>query len=154
MWESIELRELRVFVALAEELHFGRTARRLRLSQSRVSQVLRSLESQLGGRLVERTSRRVALTPLGHQLLRDVDPALEQLEHALAGAYQRPARVGGRLRIALLTPTAQGRHFAAIVSRFRDEQPGCTIELAPAPRRRPRARPAPRTGAADARRGP
>ena len=65
MWESVELREIRVFLALAEELHFGRTAQRLGLTQSRVSQTLRQLERKMGGQLVYRTSRRVALTPFG-----------------------------------------------------------------------------------------
>jgi DNA-binding transcriptional LysR family regulator len=49
MWESVELREIRAFLALANELHFGRTAEVLGLSQSRVSQVIRQLEAKLGG---------------------------------------------------------------------------------------------------------
>jgi DNA-binding transcriptional LysR family regulator len=74
MWETIELRELRVFVTLAEELHFGRSAERLGLTQSRVSQSLRELEAKLGGRLVYRTSRRVELTPLGERFRADALP--------------------------------------------------------------------------------
>src|SRR5919198_3775966 len=62
MWEHVELREIRVFLALCEELHFGRTAQRLQISQTRVSQTVRELEHKLGVRLFERTSRRGGLT--------------------------------------------------------------------------------------------
>ena len=65
MWQTVELRELRVFATLAEELHFGRTAEKLQLTPSRISQSLRTLEEKLGGQLVHRTSRRVKLTPFG-----------------------------------------------------------------------------------------
>ena len=63
MWSTVELREIRVFLMLAEELHFGRTAERLQLTSSRVSQILQDLETKLGGQLVYRTSRHVELTP-------------------------------------------------------------------------------------------
>jgi DNA-binding transcriptional LysR family regulator len=66
----VELREIETFLVLAEELHFGRSATRLHLSQSRVSQTIRSIESRIGGRLFDRTSRQVRLTLLG-ELLRD-----------------------------------------------------------------------------------
>lgn len=48
MWEAVDLREIRVFLTLAEELHFGRSADRLGVSQSRVSQTVRQLETKLG----------------------------------------------------------------------------------------------------------
>ena len=69
MFESLELRDIRVFLAVAEELHFGRAAERVGLTSSRVSQTVRLLETRVGGRLFERTSRRVKLTPLGEQFL-------------------------------------------------------------------------------------
>jgi DNA-binding transcriptional LysR family regulator len=72
MWEAVELREIRVFLTLADGLHFGRSGERLGLTTSHVSQSLRTLERKLGGPLVQSTSRHVALTPLGeryhHQL--------------------------------------------------------------------------------------
>ena len=58
MWEIIELRELRVFLTLADELHFGRTAERLRLTPSRVRQRVRGLEQKLGAQLAHRDRRR------------------------------------------------------------------------------------------------
>jgi DNA-binding transcriptional LysR family regulator len=75
MWQTVELRELRLFLTLAEERHFGRTAETLQLTPSRVSQSLRALEQKLGAQLVHRTSRRVQLTPFGERFLRDVAPA-------------------------------------------------------------------------------
>jgi DNA-binding transcriptional LysR family regulator len=65
MWADVELREIRAFLVLAEELHFGHSAERLGVSQARVSQILRELERKLGQRLMHRTSRQVALTPAG-----------------------------------------------------------------------------------------
>jgi DNA-binding transcriptional LysR family regulator len=82
----LEIRELEAFVAVAEELHFGRAAERLRVTPSRVSQAVRQLERRVGGPLFERTSRRVQLTPLGRRLLDEVRPALSQLEGALREA--------------------------------------------------------------------
>ena len=67
MWSTVELRELRIFLALVEELHFGRTAERLGVSQPTVSEAVRALEARLGGKLFERTSRRVLLTSLGQE---------------------------------------------------------------------------------------
>lgn len=76
---SLEMRELECFLVLAEELHFGRTGERLYVSQSRVSQLLRSLEGRIGARLVERTSRRVELTALGSRFLAQLRPAYGML---------------------------------------------------------------------------
>src|SRR5215469_7954060 len=62
---GMDAAEIEVFLTLAEELHFTRTAERLHLPQSRVSRLVASLERRVGGALFERTSRRVVLTPLG-----------------------------------------------------------------------------------------
>lgn len=59
MLAGIELRDIRTFLTLAEELHFGRAGERLGVSPSRVSQTIRTLETRIGGRLFERSSRRV-----------------------------------------------------------------------------------------------
>ena len=75
MWSEVELSEIRVFLGLAEELHFGRTAERLHITPSYASQLIRRLETRLGGRLFDRTSRRVRLTPLGERLLVTLGPA-------------------------------------------------------------------------------
>ena len=96
MWETVELREIRVFLALAEELHFRRTADRLGLTQSRVSQSLRSLEHKLGLELVHRTSRRVTLSPAGERFREEISGAYGELVAALQTDARGRARGRGR----------------------------------------------------------
>jgi DNA-binding transcriptional LysR family regulator len=84
----MDLSEIKVFLALYEELHFGRTAERVGLSQTRVSRLVHSLEGEVGGMLFKRTSRRVTLTPLGERLRDRLQPAYERLSEALADARQ------------------------------------------------------------------
>jgi DNA-binding transcriptional LysR family regulator len=118
MWSAVELREIRAFLVLAEELHFGRTASRLGLTPSRVSQTIRTLETRVGGRLFERTSRRVQLTPAGAQLRRGVSSAYDQLEQALATTHESVTGVSGTLRIGMYSTCNGGPHFIEIAKTF------------------------------------
>ncbi|MGW8882036.1 LysR family transcriptional regulator, partial [Streptomyces mirabilis] len=70
----MELRDIEIFLTLAEELHFGRTAARLHVSPARVSQAIKKQERRIGGALFDRTSHHVRLTPLGRQLYDDLLP--------------------------------------------------------------------------------
>lgn len=83
---NIELRHLRYFVAVAEELHFGRAATRLNISQPPLSQQIQMLEQHVGARLLARTNRSVALTAAGKQFLADCRQILAQVDDAAARA--------------------------------------------------------------------
>ncbi|GAB2884456.1 LysR family transcriptional regulator [Streptomyces mayteni] len=96
---GLEIRELECFLMLAEELHFGRAGERLYVSQSRVSQLLRALERRIGARLVERSSRRVALTPFGERFLAELRPAYEALHGTVESARAAANGLAGAVRI-------------------------------------------------------
>ncbi|MQA73555.1 MAG: LysR family transcriptional regulator [Solirubrobacterales bacterium] len=129
MSEHVELREIRVFLMLCEELHFGRTAERLRISQTRVSQTIQKLEAKIGAPLFERTSRRVALTNDGARLREEVAPVHEEmtevLRRAQAASRTPPLRLGLFCDQASLIP-----HIAR---RFEATHDGQTVEAAEVP---------------------
>src|ERR1700756_1646010 len=102
MWKDIELRELRIFLMLADELHFGRTAERLGISQPGVSEAVRVLESRLGVKGFGRTTRRVRLPPGGETLKRGLVPALAALDQALAQTSGLSRAVRGLLRVGFV----------------------------------------------------
>src|SRR5262249_33384570 len=129
MWELAKLRELRVFFILHEELHFGRTAERLRLSQTRVSQTIRELETKLGTPLFVRTSRRVAPTPAGHQLHEQASPIYEQLRHILREIHDANREIEGELRLGLDGPSAGGQALPSIISLFTARHPDCSVQV-------------------------
>jgi DNA-binding transcriptional LysR family regulator len=129
MWEAIELRELRVFLTLAEELHFGRTAERLRLTPSRVSQSLRGLEDKLGATLVHRTSRRVSLTSFGERFLAEVAPVNAELAAVLERAHGTARSLEGVLRLGLFSGLVGGPRLVEIVDAFSARHPECRVEI-------------------------
>ncbi|WP_431776596.1 LysR family transcriptional regulator [Streptomyces cucumeris] len=128
---GLDLRELECFLVLSEELHFGRAAERLYVSQSRVSQLLRALEGRIGARLLNRTSRRVRLTPLGERFLAELRPAHAALHGAVKGAREAARGVEGVLRVGFQGAVGDGL-MAAIVA-FRDRHPGCELETVEIP---------------------
>ncbi|MEU7134989.1 LysR substrate-binding domain-containing protein [Streptomyces sp. NPDC046261] len=118
----MERRDLEIFLALAEELHFGRTAERLHVSQARVSQTVKQLERRIGALLFERTSRRVALTPIGRRLLEDVRPGYELIKAGVARAVAAGRGLGEPLRVGFASPLA-GELVLAAASVYRGHDP-------------------------------
>jgi DNA-binding transcriptional LysR family regulator len=95
----MELRHLRYFVAVAEELHFGRAAERLHVAQPAVSEQVRKLELELGVRLLNRTQRTASLTEAGAALLAEARRVLHQVELARLATHEARDRVANRLRV-------------------------------------------------------
>ncbi len=124
----MELRQLRYFVAVAEELHFRRAAARLHISQPPLSQQISALESELGARLLERTRRRVELTPAGEAFLRDARTMLAELDVAAATARAIDAGQAGRLRVGFVG-SALLSIVPSTVQRFRRARPDVEVEL-------------------------
>ncbi|MFD8702209.1 LysR family transcriptional regulator [Kitasatospora sp. NPDC059648] len=124
----LERLETEVFLALAEELHFGRTAERLGLTTGRVSQVVRKLERRVGAPLFDRTSRFVRLTPVGRQLAEDLAPVVAAMEQALRRAVDAGRGVTGELRVAFL-----GEWTAPVLLRavalFGERHPDCRVDV-------------------------
>jgi len=89
LMSAIDLRKLECFIAVARLLHFGRAAEMLGVRQSVVSESVKALEDAIGGKLLERTSRRVALTPIGEAFLADIEPSVMTLQTAVKDARRR-----------------------------------------------------------------
>lgn len=104
----MELRHLRYFVAVAEELHFRRAAERLHVAQPAVSEQVRKLEEELGVRLFDRTQRSVSMTDAGAALLEEARRVLHQAEIAITAARNARDRATTRLRIGHLPDSMPG----------------------------------------------
>jgi DNA-binding transcriptional LysR family regulator len=124
----MELRQLRYFIAVAEELHFRRAAARLHISQPPLSQQIARLEEELGSRLLSRTRRRVELTAAGEAFLRDARAMLDELDVAVATVRRIETGQAGLLRVNFVG-SALLSIVPGIVQRFRRARPSVEIEL-------------------------
>jgi DNA-binding transcriptional LysR family regulator len=128
---AVEIRQLRYFVAVAEELHFGRAADRLAVVQPAVSQQIGRLERELGVRLLERSSRRVALTGDGERLLAEARSALAAVERVRTVAAELATGQGGTLRLG--TSAGLGERVRRGVARMRQDAPDLALVLVDGP---------------------
>ncbi|ANF23789.1 LysR family transcriptional regulator [Stutzerimonas stutzeri] len=124
----MELRHLRCFVAVAEELHFARAAERLHMEQSPLSRTIKDLEYRLGVQLFERTTRRTRLTWAGTVLLKEARRVIAVVEQAKASVKGAAAGYRGQLRVALSDGVPQLR-LASLLALCRDEEPDVEICL-------------------------
>ncbi|MGW0502788.1 LysR family transcriptional regulator [Micromonospora sp. NPDC003241] len=124
----LERYEIETFLTLAEELHFGRTAERLRVSTGRVSHVVKKLEHRIGAPLFARTSRVVRLTPIGRRLAEDLTPLVAGMDEAVRRATESGRGTSGRLTVAFL-----GEWTAPVLLRavevFTRRHPECRVEV-------------------------
>ena len=126
---ALETQELSSFAVLAEQLHFGRAASRLHISQPALSKRIRSLEEKVGGPLLVRNRRGVALTPAGsmfykeaRRIIRDVEVAFDAVRGATTGQ-------SGKLRLGVGMSTVHSLVPRALL-KFRESSPGVEIEIA------------------------
>ena len=124
----IDLRQLRQFIAVAEELHFHRAAERLNMSQPPLTATVQRLEEEIGAELLERGNRVVRLTPAGKALLAHARLTVEQADLAVAAARDAAAGRVGTLRMTYVGSAMYGR-LAKTVHAFRRSFPNVRLEL-------------------------
>ncbi len=124
----MELRQLEAFVAVANELHFGRAAERLHLAAPTLSELIRRLERELGTPLFTRTTRRVALTSAGTELLTRSKVILEEVAAARAAVRRVAAGEAGTVRLGITPPVAPvlAPH---LIGLFAAQAPQVTVDL-------------------------
>src|SRR4051794_38834642 len=125
---DVHVRELRYFVAVAEELHFTRAAELLHISQPSLSKQIRVLERDLGFPLLRRDRRSVALTDAGEALLPRARELLADWDRAQSDAAQRARAAAALLRVGFQTSVA-GALYRLAVSCFTNAHPGWSVEL-------------------------
>ncbi|HEY0327963.1 MAG TPA: LysR family transcriptional regulator [Rhodopseudomonas sp.] len=123
-----DLRHVRAFVTLAEELHFGRAAERLHVAQPALSRTLRDLEREIGVSLLRRTTRLVELTDAGKAFLAECRLAQDHLDRAVETARRTAAGVIGELRVAYMDFAINGR-LPELIRAFQRYHPEIRLEL-------------------------
>lgn len=124
----MELRHLRCFMAVAEELHFARAAEKLHIEQSPLSRAIKDLEEELGAQLFVRTSRSTRLTLAGKLLMENAPRVFLALEQARASVKAAANGFHGQLRVALSDGITPSR-LPGLLARCREEDPEIEIRL-------------------------
>ncbi|MER7759671.1 LysR family transcriptional regulator [Streptomyces sp. NPDC097619] len=127
----MELRDIEIFLVLAEELHFGRTAERLHVSRPRVSQAIKQQERRIGAELFTRTSRTVQLTDVGRQLREDLRPVYAGLQASMERARLAARGISAKLRINMMPFNVGDLHPYWKAFRARHPQWGLQVRQAP-----------------------
>lgn len=126
----MELRQLRYFMAVADELHFGRAARRLHMSQPPLSVQVARLEQEVGLPLFERSTRRVTLTPAGRRLLDRAQRILDEVEELRAEMRDHVDGNAGELTVGFVS-SANYTVLPGVVQEFRSRRPNVSLSLSP-----------------------
>ena len=126
----MELRQLRYFVAVAEELHFGRAAEKLHMSQPPLSLHVGKLERELGVQLFDRSTRSVALTPAGAKFLENASRILNDIDLAVGELHDFADGRSGRLTVGFVS-SAGYTFLPEVVRTFRESRPQVALDLVP-----------------------
>ncbi len=124
----METRQLKYFLAVAEELHFGRAAKRLYISQPPLSQQIKKFEDELGVKLFQRNKRSVALTAAGVSLLRDAPGILRALDRAKSNLLDAATGQGGQFVLGYIGPALE-TPLADIIRDFKMQYPSVRLDL-------------------------
>lgn len=125
---GIDIDELRAFLAVAEELHFGRAAERLHVAQPPLSRTIKHLERELGTRLFDRSTRSVRLTSSGQALMNPAKDVLEALRRARAAVISADDGEAGTVRVAFAGVSTH-RLVARLARAVRAQRPGIVLEM-------------------------
>ncbi|MES2355138.1 MAG: LysR substrate-binding domain-containing protein [Pseudomonadota bacterium] len=125
----MELRHIRYFVAVAEELHFGRAAERLHISQPPLSQQIQALEAELGVQLFARSRHKVALTEAGKQFLARAYVVLDEVQQAITAAQRADRGEVGILRIGFTGSFPFTSIMPLIIRNYREAYPGVELRF-------------------------
>ncbi|HEY3898378.1 MAG TPA: LysR substrate-binding domain-containing protein [Chthoniobacter sp.] len=124
----MDLRHLRYFQAVAEELSYSRAAERLRIAQPALSRAVQEIESELGASLLDRNRRRVSLTPAGQVLLRETAIIFERWEEAMRRVRRTAAGEEGELRLGYIGPPTQP-FLGRLLAEYRRRYPRVAVHL-------------------------
>ncbi|WP_323772214.1 LysR family transcriptional regulator [Antarctobacter sp.] len=128
MQNQIELRHIRYFMVLARELHFGRAADTVGISQAPYSQQIRQLEDRVGTKLFDRTTRRVSLTEGGMKFLEYCETIIDTLDEGVSHARAASSAEGGRLRIGAIRPACV-YILPMVLKEFRELYPAVIVDV-------------------------
>jgi DNA-binding transcriptional LysR family regulator len=128
MYHRMEMRQLRYFIAVAEELHFGRAAQRVNICQPPLSQQIKNLEKELGAQLFHRKNKKISLTDAGAAFLEDAKEILKRVDLATERARGLARGVIGWISLGLVLP-AMDTFLPDAIRVFRSENPLVEIKL-------------------------
>nr|WP_202932114.1 MULTISPECIES: LysR family transcriptional regulator [Kocuria] len=125
---GVEVHEARAFLAVAEELHFGRAAATLRIAQPPLSRLIKSIEKSLGAQLFERSTRQVSLTPAGVALVEPAKALVAASEYARSAVAKSVTGETGRVRLGFAGASIN-RKVGELARHVRTQRPGVHLEL-------------------------
>ena len=126
---SLELRHLRYFLAIAEEMNFGQAAEKLNIAQPGLSQQIKILEQLVGVRLFDRSRRQLRMTPAGEAFLPEIRKVMQQVDRAVKSAQQAGRGETGQLAIGYLGSAAYTGALTRLVGAFRDSHPQVRLAI-------------------------